>query len=345
MVTIRARAPLRLGLAGGGTDVSPYCDIYGGYVLNAAIDRYAYAVIKELNEPEVRFISADQVISEIFEINLQSVDTTRSALALHDAVYQHMTQNFGGGKPIAIELTTFCDSPVGSGLGSSSTLVVAMIRAFDEYLHLKLDEYEIARLAFKLERDDCGFQGGRQDQYSASFGGFNFMEFYDHNRVVVNPLRIKESTIYELEASLILYYSGISRLSAVVIADQAANIRENRQDATEAMHGLKQEALTMKECLLRGNFHGLVESMKMGWENKKRSSGSVSNEVIELAYQTALDAGALAGKVSGAGGGGFMLFYAPTEKRMDVMRALTRLGGAVSNCHFTQDGSQAWRIS
>jgi len=345
MVTIRARAPLRLGLAGGGTDVSPYCDIYGGYVLNAAIDRYAYAVIKELNEPEVRFISADQVISEVFEINLQSVDTSRSVLMLHDAVYRHMTHNFGGGKPIAIELTTFCDSPVGSGLGSSSTLVVAMIRAFDEYLHLKLDEYEIARLAFKLERDDCGFQGGRQDQYSASFGGFNFMEFYDHNRVVVNPLRIRESIIYELEASLILYYSGISRLSATVIADQSANIRENRQDATEAMHGLKQEALTMKECLLRGNFDGLVESMKMGWENKKRSSGSVSNEIIELAYQTALDAGALAGKVSGAGGGGFMLFYTPTEKRIDVMRALTKLGGVVSNCHFTQDGSQAWRIS
>jgi D-glycero-alpha-D-manno-heptose-7-phosphate kinase len=256
-----------------------------------------------------------------------------------------MIQNFRDGAPISIELTSFCDSPVGSGLGSSSTLVVAMIHAFTEYLHLNLDQYQIAELAFKLEREECGLQGGRQDQYSASFGGFNFMEFYDQNRVVINPLRIRESIIYELEASLILYYSGISRQSAEVIADQAANIRENRQDATEAMHGLKQEAVTMKDCLLKGNFHGLVESMKMGWENKKKSSSSVSNEIIELAYQTALDAGALAGKVSGAGGGGFMIFYAPTEKRMDVMHALTKLGGAVSNCHFTQDGSQAWRIS
>lgn len=345
MVIVRARAPLRLGLAGGGTDVSPYCDKFGGYVLNAAIDRYAYAVIKELNNSEARFISADQGISETFEIRSQVVDTSRSMLMLHGAVYRHMIQNYRDGKPISIELTSFCDSPVGSGLGSSSTLVVAMIQAFAEYLHLNLDEYQIAELAFKLEREECGLQGGRQDQYSASFGGFNFMEFYDQNRVVVNPLRVRESIIYELEASLILYYSGISRQSAQVISDQAANIRENRQDATEAMHGLKQEALTMKDCLLKGNFHGLVESMKMGWENKKRSSGSVSNEIIESAYQTALDAGALAGKVSGAGGGGFMVFYAPTEKRMDVMRALTKLGGAVSNCHFTQDGSQAWRIS
>lgn len=345
MLIIRARAPLRLGLAGGGTDVSPYCDIYGGFVLNAAIDRYAYAVLKELKTPEVRFISADQVVSEVFNIATNSVDTSNGTLALHDAVYQYMIHEFRDGNPIPVELTTFCDSPVGSGLGSSSTLVVAMIRAFAEYLHLDLDEYQIAQLAFKLEREDCGLQGGRQDQYSASFGGFNFMEFYADNRVVVNPLRIRESIIYELEASLILYYSGVSRQSAAVIADQSANIREKKQGAIEAMHGLKQEALTMKECLLKGNFHGLVESMKMGWESKKRTSGSVSNEAIELAYQTALDAGALAGKVSGAGGGGFMLFYAPAEKRMDVMRALGRLGGIISNCHFTQDGSQAWRVA
>jgi D-glycero-alpha-D-manno-heptose-7-phosphate kinase len=334
-----------LGLAGGGTDVSPYCDLYGGYVLNAAIDRYAYAVVKELNVLEVRFISADQAISEVFEIESQSVETSRSTLVLHHAVYIHMTQTYKRGQPLAIELTTFCDSPIGSGLGSSSTLVVAMIRAFDEYLNLNLDEYEIAQLAFKLEREDCGLQGGRQDQYSASFGGFNFMEFYSNNRTVINPLRIKESIIYELEASLVLYYSGISRQSAAVIADQTKNVRENKLGATEAMHGLKHEALTMKEYLLRGNFHGIVESMKLGGENKKRSSGSVSNEAIELSYQTAVEAGALAGKVSGAGGGGFMLFYAPTEKRMDVIRALTMLGGTVSNCHFTKDGSQAWRIS
>ena len=345
MLTIRARAPLRLGLAGGGSDISPYCDIYGGYVLNAAIDRYAYAVLKELNTPDVRFISADQAISETFAINAGFANTSSSTLILHHAVYQHMIREFRGGESIAVELTTFCDSPVGSGLGSSSTLVVAMIRAFVEYLHLDLDDYEVAQLAFKLEREDCGLQGGRQDQYSASFGGFNFMEFYADNRVVVNPLRIRDSIIYELEASLILYYSGISRQSATVIADQAANIREKNLDATEAMHGLKQEALTMKECLLRGNFHGLVESMKMGWESKKRSSSSVSNEVIELAYQTALGAGALTGKVSGAGGGGFMLFYTPAERRMDVMRALGKLGGFISNCHFTQHGSQAWRIS
>lgn len=341
---IRARAPLRLGLAGGGTDVSPYCDLYGGYVLNAAIDRYAYAVIKDLEMPEVRFISADQVISERFDVNSDLIYGLKNKLILHSAVYSYMIKEFRNGKPLSIELTTFCDSPIGSGLGSSSTLVVAMIRAFAEYLHLNLDEYQIAQLAFKLEREDCGLQGGRQDQYSAAFGGFNFMEFYSENKVVVNPLRIKETTIYELEASLILYYSGISRQSAAIIADQSTKIRQNKQVAIEAMHDLKLEALNMKECLLRGNFSGLVDSMRLGWESKKRTSSEVSNEIIESAHAAALMAGALAGKVSGAGGGGFMLFYAPTERRMDVIRALAKLGGIVSNCHFTQEGSQAWRV-
>jgi D-glycero-alpha-D-manno-heptose-7-phosphate kinase len=345
MAIIRARAPLRLGLAGGGTDVSPYCDLYGGYVLNAAIDRYAYTVIEELLEPQIVFISADKKEQET--ISIDHFSPTRNAvekLALHHAVYRYMVVTHLDGRPQPIKMTTFCDSPVGSGLGSSSTLVVSMIRAFVEYLDLKLDEYAIAHLAFKIEREDCGLQGGRQDQYSATFGGFNFMEFYADNRVVVNPLRIKKSTIYELEASLILYYSGISRQSAAVIADQSNNVREQKTATVEAMHGLKQEAVAMKECLLKGSFAGIVESMKMGWENKKRSSSSVSNEVIEQAYKVAIDAGALAGKVSGAGGGGFMLFYTPTEMRMNVIRALMELGGDVSNCHFTQEGCQAWIV-
>ncbi|MBO7411051.1 MAG: dehydrogenase, partial [Ottowia sp.] len=233
----------------------------------------------------------------------------------------------------------------GSGLGSSSTLVVAMIRAFSELLNLPLDDYAIARMAYQIERVDCGLRGGRQDQYSATFGGFNFMEFYAGERAVINPLRIKNWIICELESSLVLYFTGVSRESARIIADQSNNMKSGAADALEAMHGIKREALAMKECLLRGDFAGLVESMRQGWENKKRSAKTVSNPHIDAIYDAAIQAGALAGKVSGAGGGGFMWFFVPTERRMDVIRTLNGFGGQVSNCHFTKNGTQAWRIA
>ena len=339
---IRARAPLRLGLAGGGTDVSPYCDEHGGYVLNATIDRYAYAVIKTLDEPVIRFVATDQKIKKVKAIDEPLL--LNGKLDLHEAVYNHMVRHFNSGAPIPMELSTFCDAPVGSGLGSSSTLVVVMIRAFAELLNLPLDDYTIAHLAFKIEREDCGLQGGRQDQYSATFGGFNFMQFYADNRAVINPLRIKNWIICELEASLLLLYTGVSRESAKIIAEQSAGVKSGSIDTLDAMHGIKHEAIAMKECLLRGDFEGIVDSMQQGWYNKKRSANTVSSPLIDEIYNTAINTGALSGKVSGAGGGGFMMFFVPPEKRMDVVRALERFNGQVSNCHFTKHGTQAWKI-
>jgi D-glycero-alpha-D-manno-heptose-7-phosphate kinase len=340
---VHARAPLRLGLAGGGTDVAPYCDIHGGYVLNASIDRYAYAVLKHLDEPLVRFTATDQQIEEVLPAAANFPLDGR--LKLHKAVYNHMVRNYNDGKPLPIHFSTFCDAPVGSGLGSSSTLVVAMIRVFVELLNLWLDDYAVAQLAYQIERVDCALQGGRQDQYSAAFGGFNFIEFYADDRTIVNPLRMKSWVICELEASLILFFTGVSRESAKIIADQSENVKVGAAEALEAMHSIKREALVMKGCLLRGDFNGVVDSMREGWENKKRSSRSVSNPQIDEIHHAAIRAGALAGKVSGAGGGGFMLFFVPSEKRMEVIRTLGRFNGQISNCHFTDLGAQAWRTN
>jgi D-glycero-alpha-D-manno-heptose-7-phosphate kinase len=344
---VRARAPLRLGLAGGGTDVAPYCDIHGGFVLNATIDRYAYAVIKTLDESVsgesiVRFIATDK--NEEIALPLDGSFELDGVLNLHKAVYNVIMARYNGGKRIALELSTFCDAPVGSGLGSSSTLVVVMIKAFAELLNLPLDDYTIAQLAFDVERVDCGLQGGRQDQYSATFGGFNFMEFYAEGRTIVNPLRIKTWILCELEASLVLFYTGVSRESAKIISDQSNNLKQGHVDALEAMHGIKREASVMKECLLKGDFKGIVDSMLLGWENKKRSAKTVSNPHIDEIYDAAIKAGASAGKVSGAGGGGFMMFYVPPEKRMSLIHTLNRFDGQVSNCHFTKNGTMAWKI-
>ncbi len=342
---IRARAPLRLGLAGGGTDVSPYCDEHVGYVLNATIDRYAYALVKYLDEPIVRFSASDQQIdrSEPLSSVLPSSGLPLSGnLDLHTAVYNEMMLKYNDGKPIALELKTFCDAPVGSGLGSSSTIVVVMIKALAELLKLNFDDYTLAQMAFDIERNKCGLQGGRQDQYSATFGGFNFMEFYADDKAIINQLRIKPGIICELEASLILFYTGVSRKSADIIADQSSNVQQGVHKAIEAMHSIKREALTMKESLLKGDFDGIVDSMLRGWESKKSSAKSVSNSTIDDIYSAAIGAGASAGKVSGAGGGGFMMFFVLPERRMEVIRELSHFEGQVSNCHFTDLGAQVW---
>ena len=340
---IRARAPLRLGLGGGGTDVSPYCDLYGGLTLNATIDKYAYTVIEPRPDgTRVRFVAADK--QESWEGAASPELALDGVLELHKGVYNRIVRDFNGGRPLHLIMTTHCDAPPGSGLGSSSTLVVSMIKAFVEWLNLPLGEYDIARLAYEIERLDVGLSGGRQDQYAATFGGFNFMEFYPGERVVVNPLRIKNWILSELEASLLLYFGGVSRDSARIIDEQSDNVKRNEATAIEAMHALKAEAIAMKENLLRGDFAGLVESVQAGWAAKKKMARSISNPQIDEVYELASKAGMLAGKISGAGGGGFMMLLVDPIRRMDVVRVLERTRGQVVTCHFTKYGTQGWKI-
>lgn len=339
---VHARAPLRLGLAGGGTDVSPFTDLYGGYVLNATIDRYAYAMLAPAQGQRLRFVAMDT--EREFSGSLAPFFPLEGELPLHKAVYNHIVQTHNEGRPLPVELRTFCEAPPGSGLGSSSTLIVAMLRAFAEYLNIPMDDYMLARTAYLIERRDCALQGGRQDQYAAAFGGFNFMEFYAGERVVVNPLRIKNWIVTELETRLLLYFTGVSRDSAHIIAEQSGNVEARRQASIEAMRRMKDDAVSMKENILRGNFEGLVEAFLAGWENKKNSARRISNPRIEESYSVAMASGAQAGKVSGAGGGGFMMFLVPPEKRMRVVRALERLGGQILPAHFTKQGMQSWWI-
>lgn len=339
----RARAPLRLGLAGGGTDVSPFCDIHGGYVLNATIDLYAYASLELLDEPVIVFESADQ--DRRHEGPARTGDGRGGPLVLHHGVYDRVTRDFCGNKPFGVKLVTHSDAPPGSGLGSSSTLVVAILQAFVEALNLPLGEYEIAHLAYEIERIDLGLAGGKQDQYSAAFGGVNFMEFGGNGRVLVNPLRIKPWIVSELESSLILFFTGVSRMSAKIIDQQVRNMEEGKKTSMDALFSVKDEALRMKEALLKGDFGVFIDSMRRSWESKKKTASSISNDNIDLVYETAMQAGAKAGKVSGAGGGGFMMFFADPAAKPHVTRALSALPGQVFNCHFTKSGSQSWRAS
>lgn len=342
---IRSRAPLRLGLAGGGTDVSPYCDDFGGAVLNATIDYYAYASLEPLENGCVEFVSAD--LRERAEYPVTASLEPDGKLDLFKAVYNHIVKHYNNGNALSLRLTTRVDVPAGSGLGSSSTVVVAMLAAYAEWLNLPFGEYELAQTAWVIEREEAGLHGGKQDQYAAAFGGFNFIEFGKNGGVLVNPLRIKDWVVSELEACLLLYFTGTSRASAEIIKEQSENVRGRREDALNAMHAIKEEAFRMKECLLRGNLAALHDALRISWHAKKRMARSISNDRIDRIYAASLEAGAQCAKISGAGGGGFMMLLADPVNKEKVVETLQSFGdgGAVYTCHFTRNGAQAWRLS
>jgi D-glycero-alpha-D-manno-heptose-7-phosphate kinase len=339
---IRSKAPLRLGLAGGGTDVSPYSDEFGGNVLNATIDMYAYCTIEITDQNKVYFAAIDR--DEYFEEEAREYYPLDGNLNLHKGIYNRIIKDFNGNEPLSIRVVTYSDAPAGSGLGSSSTMVVAILSAYSELLNLPLGDYDIAHLAYQIERIDVGFGGGKQDQYAATFGGFNFIEFYSEDRVIVNPLRIKEWIINEMESSMILFYTGTSRESAKIIQEQVKNTLNKDAKSLNAMHELKMDALFMKEAILKGDIRSFAKYLGKSWEAKKKMAESITNENIDIIYDTACKAGAYAGKVSGAGGGGFMMFMVDPVKKVHVTRELQKLNGQIMKFHFVKDGTQAWKV-
>jgi len=338
---VRARAPLRLGLAGGGTDVSPYSDLHGGLVMNATIDRYAHATVDESPDGRIEFHALDHVESGDWGAGV--TPQGEGSLRLMSGAFARVVRDYLGGRAPAIRIRTYSDAPPGSGLGSSSTMMVAIVTALADYFALGLGEYEIAHLAFEIERRDLGLSGGKQDQYAAAFGGFNFMEFHRDDRVIVNPLRIKPWVSAELEASLVLYFTGVSRASAHIIDEQIRNVEAGAAKSLDAMHRLKEEAVVMKESLLKGDLRRFAEALQAGWLAKKQMASSINNPHIDAIERIAVAHGAQATKVSGAGGGGFVMFYCAPHDRIRLSRALLAEGGSIMDFHFTAEGAIAWR--
>lgn len=337
----RSKAPLRLGLAGGGTDVSPFSDIYGGAILNATISLAAHASIEPLDKKEIIIESLDQKQEQQFDwADKLPVDGT---LDLLKGVYNRIQKDYGL-PATGFKLSTFVDAPAGSGLGTSSTLVVAVIGAFTEMLKLPLGDYDIAHYAYEIERTDLKLAGGKQDQYAATFGGVNFMEFYEDDKVIVNPLRIRPEYLHELQNNIVLYFTSTSRESATIIKEQQKNVNEKNEKSIEAMHQLKEQAKRMKEALLRGKLHEIGEILDFGFQQKRLMAHNISNSSIEDIYNGAKKAGATGGKISGAGGGGFMIFYCPANTRYKVIETLESFGGYCKNYQFTKHGLITWTV-
>lgn len=338
---IRSKAPFRLGLAGGGTDVSPYSDQFGGAVLNATVNLFAYASIVPRSDGTIKFLAAN--LDQTLYYEERESLPINGTLDLQKGIYNRIVRQFKTG-PLSFELTTNMDVPSGSGLGTSSTLVVAILGAFVAWLKLPLGDYDIAQLAYSIEREDLAMAGGKQDQYAATFGGINFIEFQANNKVIVNPLRIKKEWINELQMNLVLFYTKTSRESAKIIEIQANNVSTKQEKPLQAMHELKEQAFGMKEALLRGDFKLIGKLLDSSWQEKKKMATGISNTMIDEIYDCAKESGALGGKISGAGGGGFMIFFVDDHKRHAVVNCLHQFSGEVWNFSICEEGLTTWTI-
>jgi D-glycero-alpha-D-manno-heptose-7-phosphate kinase len=332
-----AKAPLRLGLAGGGTDLEPYRKEYGGVVLSGTIDQYAYCKVEPWDDWCFKSVDLDLEETHTF---YESIDCSTS-LKLLITPYKHLMDGCGQRTPIKI--TTYVEAPPGSGLGSSSALVVAVVSALCEYHNLPKDEYEIANLAVHVERNLCELPGGLQDQYSASFGGFNYIEFLESGRTIVNPLRLNYKIQNMLELNTVLYYVGTPRKDAHVIDATSENLRNNKS-TLEATHKIKDACVEFKQSLLVGDVKKISDLMNEYWTHKLKTSSKVANAKMLDVYDFAMKNGATAAKISGAGGGGHMIFFTDFERRHKLLTALKEIpDGRVVPFKFVKHGVDVWR--
>lgn len=339
MKIIRSQTPLRLGLAGGGTDINLYCDKYTGYVLNTTISLYIHCTLIPRDDNTIIFDSPDT--NSYAKYDSKSHLENDGNLDIFKAVYNRIVKDFTH-KPLSFSLHTYSDVPSGSGLGGSSTLVVGIIQAFTEWLNLPLGEYDIAKLAYEIEREDLGIVGGAQDQYAATFGGFNFMEFYDNKRVIVNPLRIKNWIASELESRVVLYFTNITREAKDIEEHKKGKLGDSK--SLEAMHAIKQDAVAMKEALFRADFDTIAQILGKSWKSKKIISDIVSNDELDRIYDLAMENGAYSGKTSGAGAGGFMFFLVDPVKKYNLIKILNQQSGYVQDFSFTKEGTKSWKL-
>jgi D-glycero-alpha-D-manno-heptose-7-phosphate kinase len=318
---IRARAPLRISFAGGGTDVPPFPAEEGGCVLSATIDRFAYASLNPRDDRLVTIESVDFKTSA--EISLDEEILRDGHLDLIKAA----VKRFGRENTSGYDLVLRSNAPPGSGLGASSTMMVTLTGLLARHYGIELKDYDTADLAHEIERADLDIAGGMQDHYAAAFGGFNFIEFTD--RVIVNPLRVRDEISHELELSLLLCFTGITRDSAWVIEDQTHRAVSRSTDTIEGLRAQKELAVAMKESLLTGALHEFGILLGEAWIQKKRMSPLITNPRIEI---------------TGAGGGGYILLFCDFEKKHRVIEALELAGAPITEFTFSNKGIMTWTV-
>ena len=331
----RSRAPVRIDLAGGWTDVPPFSTEVGGAVLNAAINRYAYVTARLRDDPHIRIESAD------YDVTVEAPDADHlvydGRLDLATAAIRRLNVRSG------LELFLRCDAPPGSGTGTSASMGVALLGLFNQLQGAGLSTLEVASLANRLEIEELRNAGGKQDQYVAALGGVCFLEFTDPH-VVANRLELPPGIIAELEKHLVLCYTGKSRVSGNIINNVMGAYQRGNPSTVRALHRLKAIAYEMKDALLAEDIHSFSVLLQENWENQKYLDPSVTNPHIDALFEMALANGAVGGKATGAGGGGCVLFCAQSDREHTLRRALAERGVVLLDFSLDFQGMTAWQV-
>lgn len=329
---VLARVPLRLSFGGGGTDVDPYALQYGGVTLNATIAKYVYCSVAPYTKLELDITNWDLLSRSNHDYQGQLGDQS-----LVQAVLNRLVPGIDQG----MQLNLYSEAIPGSGLGSSSSMVVAVILALARYFGVVMTSGEVARLAYQVERVDLGISGGYQDQYAASYGGFNWSE-YGANEVVVQPLWLKPETLLKLQLRLMLWHTGSTHLSGGILSQQIQSYKKSEKDTLDRLAAMKDHAYAMKEALVSSRLDIFGSLLHESWLLKKQLAENISNSLIDEMYAKALSKGALGGKLVGAGGGGFLLLYVPEKVRGAVIQSLSNIGGSYGGSIYFDSGPQIW---
>lgn len=313
------RSPVRISFGGGGTDLPAYYQEHGGAVLSSAINKYFYTILKKRTDGKIQVISSDLRVTETWQ-DISRMHLKHSELEIPLAAIKEL------GCDISVDLFLASEIVAGTGLGSSASVCVGVLKTLATYLDLPFSKYELADQAFHIARNVLNKPVGKQDEYAAAFGGFNFITFNPDGTTLVEPLALRSDLLREFQGNLMLFFTGASHNSWKLLKEQENSTKNGKGAAIDALHEIRLLADRMRDVLLRGDFRSFGTMLHEGWQAKKRISSQISTSVIDQAYEAAIENGALGGKIAGAGGGGFLLLFCEEEHRDDVRQALAELG-------------------
>jgi D-glycero-alpha-D-manno-heptose-7-phosphate kinase len=327
------RSPVRISFGGGGTDLPAYYEQFGGAVLNAAINKYFYTILGRRSDECIQIISSDLRVCESWR-GLSAMEIEGSGLEIPVAALKYL------GREMYVDLFLASEIPPGTGLGSSASVCVNVVKTLSSYLHLPLSKQELAETAFHIARHVMRRHVGKQDEYAASFGGINFIEFLPNGNTRVQATGLGPATLAELQNNLLLFFTGAAHHSWGILEEQEKSTESNRQRPVRALHEIKELAYRMRDALCAGDLHGFASMLHSSWLAKRQVSPRISNSRIDALYDLAISNGALGGKITGAGGGGFLLLFCEPARQAEVRLALISRGLKEMTFNFDFQGAQ-----
>ena len=312
------RSPVRISFGGGGTDLPGYYEQFGGCVLSTSINKYFYTILQKRTDGKIQIISSDLRALETWH-DISKMDVKSSALEIPLAVIKQLNRK------LSVDLFLASEIVAGTGLGSSASVCVGVLKALVEYLGISLSKYELAEKCFRIARTTLGKPVGKQDEYAAAFGGLNFITFNRDGSTLAEPISLRTDNLRELESSLMLFFTGTAHNSWTLLEQQEESTRKDTGRTVESLHAIRELAEYMRRALLKGDIWSFGDLLNESWEAKKRISSGISNSLIDEAYLEARRSGALGGKIAGAGGGGFLLLVCEKPYQEKVREALAKL--------------------